>query len=203
MTQRTDHRCQGVHCVGKGQPAPGSLQRNPDKPQLRNRRGEEDYPAFPLRRANPGSGPFVLDVVRPSPGDQHIDIEKVLHGNSVSISRTRSVVSGGSSGRGAKISAPVWAQRVFFTIRWDGSPIDRRLRNSETVKRSRLARRRICRASSSDTLKLIVFIRITVLPYGPMSNPEVQGTHRFGIRTWSSWRGCPCTSATVSSFCCA
>ena len=48
-----------------------------------------------LATANPRSGPLVIDVIGPAPGDQDVDVQQVIHGKSDSSSRTASVVSGG------------------------------------------------------------------------------------------------------------
>jgi hypothetical protein len=41
------------------------------------------------------SGPLMIDVIGPAPGDQDVDVQQVIHGKSDSRSRTASVVRGG------------------------------------------------------------------------------------------------------------
>lgn len=49
-------------------------------------------------------------MIRPTPGDQHIDIQQVSHGKSASISRTVEVVRESRPDAGANIWAPVKGQ---------------------------------------------------------------------------------------------
>src|SRR5438552_18995457 len=105
----------------------------------------------------------MLDVVRPTPGDENIDIREILHGKSERSSRTDSVVSGGWFSGGAKIIAPVCGQRTRRGARDGGiGVLARRRRYSETLMPSFLADDRISRASSLVTLKVIVIIGNTV-----------------------------------------
>jgi hypothetical protein len=109
---------------------------------------------------------LMIRMIPPAPGDQNVDVEKVVHGaqgKSDSISRVESTVSGGKSSGASKIVAPVNGHDNLWTGagRREGPTACLR-RNSDTVRRSLFARARICRASSSLTLKEMVAI---VLPY--------------------------------------
>src|SRR5438552_5862482 len=107
----------------------------------------------------------MLDVVRPTPGDENIDIREILHGKSERSSRTDSMVSGGWFSGAAKIIAPVCGQRTRRGFREAGiETLARRRRYSERLIRSFLARDRIRRASSSVTLNVIAAISNTALP---------------------------------------
>src|SRR2546423_13572145 len=101
----------------------------------------------------------MVDVIRPAPGDQNIDIQKKLYGKSERSSRTDSVVRGLWFSGAAKIIAPVCGHRTRrgFGER-SAAPPARRRRYSETLTCSFLALDRIKRASSSVTLNVIVFI---------------------------------------------
>ncbi len=111
----------------------------------------------------------MIDMISPAPCYKHVDVEKVFHGNSASNSRTESVESGGRSAFPVKIIAPVCWHLVRRSV--GGLFLEARQacwrKYSDRVNFSRLARERINRASSSVTLKLIVFIlyySITLLP---------------------------------------
>lgn len=58
---------------------------------------EPDHRGTPAQRHVPahGSGALVIHMVRPSPCDQHIDIQQVTHGKSTSVPRVAPTVSGG------------------------------------------------------------------------------------------------------------
>ena len=102
----------------------------------------------------------MIDMIGPAPCHKHIDVEKVSHGKSASSSRTESVDSGGRSAFAVKIIAPVCLHLIRPSVA--GLTLEARQacrrKYSERVNLSRFARERINRASSSVTLKLIVFI---------------------------------------------
>jgi hypothetical protein len=122
-------------------------------------------------------------MIRPTPGDEDIYIEQILHGKSARYRRTESVVSGGSPASGAKIMAPVLEQWMsgcvlFFEERLSA----RRRRYSETVSFACRALARIDRASSWETLKLNVSMRITVIPSGgPVKAESCSSSHPWSI----------------------
>src|SRR6266571_9565052 len=98
-------------------------------------------------------------MIRPSRGDQHVYVQKNVHGKSDRISRTNSVVSGGWFSGAAKIIAPVRGQRIRRGLR--GAEIGALAfsrRYSDTLIPCFFAWERISRASSLLTLKLIVSI---------------------------------------------
>src|SRR6478735_6883394 len=65
------------------------------------------HPPDPFRRAP------MIAMIAPSPGNQNVDVEQVMHqGKSDNISFTASVASGATPGIGAKIIAPVNSQRT-------------------------------------------------------------------------------------------
>ena len=103
-------------------------------------------------------------MVGPTPRQEHVDIQKIPHGKSDSISRTASVVSGEAPAGAAKISAPVNLQRTLPADPPAGFPAARLRRYADKLSRSRRANCRIRCASSSVTLKLIVFMGNTVIP---------------------------------------
>ena len=85
-------------CLGglfDGDVASGSLHGDPYEAEFRDRGGHELRRLLSSGRTNPRNGPLVIDVIGPAPGDQHVDVQQVVHGKSVSSSRTASVVSGG------------------------------------------------------------------------------------------------------------
>jgi len=108
----------------------------------------------------------MLGMIRPSPSDQNVHIEQEFHqGKSTSISRTPRVVSGAVPGELSKIIAPVNSQRTRRSVPADGVvPVALRRRYSDRVVRSAFAKERIIRASSSLTLKVMVFTGNTVIP---------------------------------------
>jgi len=115
-------------------------------------------PAPPNKPAN---DPPVLGMLRPSPRDQHIYVKEVSHGKSTSISRTFLVVSGGVPAGEENILAPVFAQRTRLNL--PGLPRASTIRPRiycETVILLPRASSRIRRASSVDTLKVMVAIVI-------------------------------------------
>src|SRR5664280_1049205 len=57
----------------------------------------------------------MIGMVLPSPGHQDVHVQKEFHGKSASISRTTSVVSGGTPAGDEKIIAPVSRQRTRRT----------------------------------------------------------------------------------------
>jgi len=98
-------------------------------------------------------------VFFPSPGNKHVDVQEVFHGKSARISRTVSVVRGGVPAGEEKILAPVCEQRVWRNLPDFPPPFNARRRiNSETVIFFTRASARILRASSVETLKVIVGI---------------------------------------------
>ena len=108
---------------------------------------------------NPFSCPSMIRMIGSAPSQKHIHIKEILHGNPGSISRTDSVVNGCAIATGAKISAPVKRHRTFSTLLRVPLPAARCRRNSETLIFSFRAVPQMIRASSSVTLKLIVFIK--------------------------------------------
>jgi hypothetical protein len=102
----------------------------------------------------------MIDMISPAPCHKHIDVEKISHGKSASSSRTESVDSGERSAFAAKIIAPVCLHLVRRSV--GGLVLEARQacrrKYCDRVNFSRFARERINRASSSVTLKLIVFI---------------------------------------------
>ncbi len=107
---------------------------------------------------DPVNRALVVWMIVPTPGHEHIHIEKIIHGKSASISLTVSVVKGIMSGVPWKISTPVSGQRfvsgdfVFFF----GAPRTFFRKYSDTVSRAPRAAARSLRASSGETLKVMV-----------------------------------------------
>ena len=93
FTQRSEHSPKGLRSFRNRDQAPTSPHRNPDKAELGNCRGQEQFVRG--ERGNPRCYPGVLYVVGPAPSDQDIDIDKVVHGKSAESSFTASLVNGG------------------------------------------------------------------------------------------------------------
>lgn len=84
-----------------------ALHGNTDKTQLRNGRCEQHVGTGSFDSGNPAGNTLVFCMITPPPGDEDVDIQKIVHGKSDSISPTLCVVRAGAPATGANISAPV------------------------------------------------------------------------------------------------
>ncbi len=156
------HPAQDLGGLRHGEASPCPLHRNADKTHLWDGRSEELHAALFLLLCDPTRRALVVGMIPPAPGDQHIDIQKMIHGKSASMSRVDSTVSFGRSSAPLKIVAPVSGQRARDkgATRRIGAAARCR-RNSETVSRSRRALARISLASSILILKEIVVMVVS------------------------------------------
>ncbi len=142
-----------------------ALNGDTDEAELHDGRGVQLHVAAALGLADPLGRAEVIRVIGPAPGEEEVHVQKVFHGKSASISRTAALVSGGASGSGAKIVAPVCGHFTRPGAAGAASlPAARRRRYSDTVILKRFASARMRRASSSVTLKVSVFTGIIVIP---------------------------------------
>ncbi len=165
-TERFPHALKHLRSLLHRNSSERTLQGDPDKTDLRNGRCEQPRAASRFALHDPTHDPVMIRMITPAPCHQNIDVQKVSHraqGKSASIFRVESTVSGGRSSAPSKMVAPVSPHGESPTSAgiWE-EPTACLRRNSDTVRRSILARARIFRASSSLTLKEIVAM---VLPY--------------------------------------
>ena len=105
--QRPQHAPQNVCSHLDADSSGGTLHRYSNKPQLWNRRCHEHQPARAFAISKPTHGAIVIRMIRPSPRDENIGVEKIAHGKSASIWRVVSTFSGGRDSAEAKTIAPV------------------------------------------------------------------------------------------------
>lgn len=184
------HARQGCPRIGGRDLPAGALDGNADKTKLRNRRGQQKRFPTPLHLGDPRGSPRMLGMISPAPSHEQIHIEEVPHGKSASRPRTDSVVRGALSGAGAKIMAPVYwhGTRPILPGR-SASGCARLRRYSETDMFWLLASSRIWRASTAETLNVIVGMGNTVIPGSPyrqladFARPVRQGSRTFRLIT--------------------
>lgn len=158
LVQGYQHSPQNTGRIRHRHRACGSLHGDAYESQLGNGGGQQSRLSVIPDPGKPAGRLVMSHMITPSPRHQDIYIEKIVHGNSASSSRTEAVVRGANSGRAENTRAPVCSQRTRRgALPEELVPVARRRRYSETVRPSSLARRLISRASSSLTLKVIVF----------------------------------------------
>ncbi len=166
-----DHALEHGTGLIRSNPAARSLNRDADEAEFRDRRGQELRAEPSSLSGEPNRDARMIGVVSPSPSDQQIDVEEVVHGKSDSISQTELVVSGGSSGPPEKAIDPTISHlMIWMGTSFRASPRARLRRNSDTESSASRACLRISSASSSVTLNESVFIGNTVLPNQALSN---------------------------------
>ena len=94
LAQSSQHVCQ--HLAGQldRQPSAAALQGNPNKTKLGDRRGVKERILLPAHGGDPMDHPLVIEMIRPAPGHQYMDIQEIVHGNSASSSFTSWVLRG-------------------------------------------------------------------------------------------------------------